>query len=104
MNVLTIEWFLLVSVALGCVVAAIMAALVPAIRSRCCLTKIMLFLAMIFAALLLMRPHEETLVGLDNSCYRLMGHSFAQGRGLHDMDRQLRAVPPAVRRAFLLEY
>ncbi len=53
-------------------------------------------------ALSLFRPHEHVFQGLDGSAYRLMGHAFADGRGLHDPDAELLRVPPELRRYVLL--
>jgi hypothetical protein len=55
------------------------------------------------AAVLLFRPHEDAIIGLDTSGYRLMAQALQEGRPLHGVDDRLLEVPPDVRRAFLLE-
>ncbi len=51
-----------------------------------------------------LRPHQDTFVGLDTSCYRNMARAFEAGRGFHDVDTVLAEVPSDLRRSFLLEY
>ncbi len=44
------------------------------------------WVAVLLAALLLLRPHGDTFTALDHSGYRLMAYSFANGRGFNDVD------------------
>ena len=37
-------------------------------------------------ACLLLRPHQDTFIGLDTSAYRNMVRAFDSGRGFHDVD------------------
>lgn len=54
------------------------------------------------AGLLFFFPHEDRFTGLDDMTYRQMAQAFAEGRGFHDSDAVMAAVPPALRRNFLL--
>ncbi len=58
-------------------------------------------LAALFAIQLL-RPHQDTFVGLDTSCYRLMTHALHAGRPLLGPDEVLLEAPREIRNAFLL--
>ncbi len=67
-------------------------------------TRIVAWILFGFGAVLLLRPHEDTLVGLDLSCYRNMARAFAAGRSFHGPDRALAETPIELRRAFLMKY
>lgn len=53
-------------------------------------------------AILLFRPHEDTFIGVDTSCYRHMTHALQAGRPLLGPDAVLLEAPRDIRRAFLL--
>jgi hypothetical protein len=61
-----------------------------------------LVVAAVFAAVLLLRPHEDTYTALDHSAYRLMTMAFAEGRGFHERDNLLKSLPPEDRNGVLL--
>ena len=104
MFILSIFWFCLVAAAALTLTGSILRALWPRISQTPAWTRALLLLTLAAAALLLLRPHEDTFTGLDTSCYRLMGRSFTAGRGLQEVDQTLLSLPPAQRRAVLLEY
>lgn len=54
------------------------------------------------AGALFLRPHEDSISGLDTSGYRHMTKAFAMRRGFHEVDRALLAVPEEIRPAFML--
>ena len=104
MTILSISWFCLIAVAALLLTGTILFPLWPRIRQTPVWTRILLLVAVSGSAILLLRPHEDTFTGLDTSCYRLMARSFAAGRGFQDVDSTLLSLPPAQRRAVLLEY
>lgn len=104
MSILSIFWFCLVMTAAAGLTASMLLPLWPRIREASPLTRTTLLIALAAAALLLLRPHEDTFTGLDTSCYRLMARSFAEGRGFHDVDTTLLSLPRNLRRGVLLEY
>lgn len=53
------------------------------------------------SAILLARPHDDTLLGLDTTGYRLMAEALAEGRSLRGPDPVLNEVPYPLRTAFL---
>lgn len=55
----------------------------------------------LLGALLFLRPHQETFIGLDSSAIRLMTHAPAHGRDLTGVDQTLIQVPPELRSSFL---
>lgn len=59
-------------------------------------------LAAIGSGALLLRPHEDTFIGLDTSGYRHMAGALAEGRPLHSTDAVLAGVPQDLRTALLL--
>ncbi|MCX6995750.1 MAG: hypothetical protein NTV49_01360 [Kiritimatiellaeota bacterium] len=50
----------------------------------------------------MLRPHEDTFTALDHSGYRLMGLTFAAGRGFHETDTMLTVIPRELRNSFML--
>lgn len=58
-------------------------------------------IALLGSAVLLGRPHDDTLLGLDTTGYRLMAEALAEGRPLRGPDRVLQEVPYELRTAFL---
>lgn len=58
-------------------------------------------LFVLLGALLFMRPHQETFIGLDNSAIRMMTHAMAQGRDHVGIDQTLAQVPHELRKHFL---
>lgn len=102
MMALSLFWILALTVTCGLLLASLLAT--PgqppvAVRQRG-----LIILPLLLVALVLLRPHEDTFTGLDTSCYRLMSQAFTEGRGFHDPDTTLLALPPPLRRAVLLEY
>lgn len=55
------------------------------------------------AGFLLVRPHDASFSGLDDMTYRSLAHAFLEGRGFHDPDAVLAAVPEPLRENFLLQ-
>lgn len=74
----------------------------PAFRARGRLVRLATLASAAVAAVLLLRPHEDTFSGLDASGYRHMAATFRDGRGLHDTDETLLIPPLELREAFLL--
>lgn len=58
-------------------------------------------LFVLLGALLFLRPHQETFIGLDNSAIRMMTQAMAQGRDQVGIDQTLAQVPHELRRHFL---
>ena len=58
-------------------------------------------LVLVFAVFLL-RSHEDTFAGLDNSGYRLMARAFQAGRSIHSVDKVLLDVPFEIRNRVML--
>ena len=57
---------------------------------------------LVFFAVLILRPHQDTFQGLDASAYRLMAKALENGRPLKGVDETLKEVPPDVRKWLLL--
>ncbi|WP_028572285.1 hypothetical protein [Desulfonatronum lacustre] len=55
----------------------------------------------LLGALLFLRPHQETFIGLDSSAIRLMTHAPTHGRDLIGVDQTLTRVLPELRTSFL---
>ncbi|TVQ97951.1 MAG: hypothetical protein EA399_12070 [Desulfovibrionales bacterium] len=55
----------------------------------------------VLGALLFLRPHQETFIGLDSSAIRMMTHAPVHGRDLTGTDHTLARVPSELRPAFL---
>jgi len=58
-------------------------------------------LYVLLGAVLLLRPHQETFIGLDSSAIRMMTHAMAQGRDQMGLDQTLLDVPADIRANFL---
>lgn len=58
-------------------------------------------LLLLSGSILLLRPHQEALTGLDDSAYRLMAQAMREGRPLFETDELLLQVPEPHRAAFL---
>lgn len=56
---------------------------------------------MLLGALLFLRPHQETFIGLDSSAIRWMTHAMAQGRPQTGVDPTLLQVPAKLRSHFV---
>lgn len=64
-------------------------------------SRLALAAALLLSAAVLLRPHEDTFIGVDTSALRLMTQALQAGRGFHDTDDALLEVPPDLRRWFL---
>ncbi len=65
---------------------------------------LLIFLAYaLLGALLFLRPHEETFIGLDNSFIRMLTHAMAQGRDQVGVDQTLVQVPYELRKHFIYQ-
>ena len=103
-TLLSISWFLGITIATLVAAWAVFRALIPGLALTSTGTRCILALSSIAVTILLLRPHQDTFTGLDTSCYRLMTQAFNQGRGFHDIDRTLLEIPFQHRRTVLLEY
>jgi len=63
---------------------------------------ISVFVVTLLLATILLRPHEDTFAGLDNSGYRLMARAFQADRQMHGVDKVLLDVPRDIRNSFML--
>lgn len=103
MKWLAISFFLGITAPLAILAGATVRRLGGAFAARPLLARLSFIPALLILAHFLLRPHQDTFLGLDTSCYRLMTAAFQHGRGFHEADRALAEVPPALQRAFLLE-
>jgi hypothetical protein len=58
-------------------------------------------LYVLLGAVLLLRPHQETFIGLDSSAIRMMTHAMVSGRPQIGTDATLQQVPEELRHLFL---
>jgi hypothetical protein len=101
MKMLAVFWFMTVAVTAIAMVASILRKLTPDLRSRSWLARTLLLISLSGAAILLLRPHEDTFTGLDVSGYRLMAGALAEGHALKGVDQTLLDVPLQIRNQFL---
>ena len=104
MKWLAISFFLGIAVPLVILASGIVARLTRSFAARPLLTRLSLLPILLISGHFLLRPHQDTFLGLDTSCYRLMTAAFQHGRGFDEIDKTLEEVPPSLRRTFLLEY
>ncbi len=104
MTLISQSWFWLVAATTAILVFSIFTVLRSRLGGAPRWVKGLLLTALVAAAALLLRPHEDTFTGLDTSCYRLMSQAFTAGRGFHNIDQSLLVIPQEQRRSVLLEF
>ncbi|MDD4870176.1 MAG: hypothetical protein PHR77_06415 [Kiritimatiellae bacterium] len=102
MNILAISLLLFLLISIFGVTFGIVRNLRERLADCSTKVRVIAIVAMVFSAIFLLRPHEDTFAGLDNSGYRLMARAFQAGRTMHETDRVLMEAPRDIRNKFML--
>lgn len=102
MKWLCIICFVCLACNLACVAAGIAGTIRGKLMARGKGATLAVILCAVASALLILRPHEDTFTGLDNSCYRLMALAIEAGKPLHYVDNDLLCMPRGIRNDVML--
>lgn len=102
MTLLGIACFVVLAVVVGGNVVVLFRNLRPRISSLGPVMRVSVVLGAVVTAVFILRPHDDSFAGLDNSGYRLMARAFQAGRPMHSVDRLLLEAPRELRNKFML--